>query len=69
MLNDRLREMLEDVRSLAGPAFAGIGVLVCRDLATLPITPLRPRSQTIGAGSTLARLIHEPSRQGFANLV
>lgn len=34
-----------EVRDGAGPSFSGIGLLISRDLGTLPIVPLRPMEQ------------------------
>jgi hypothetical protein len=40
-----LKELLRRVQSKAGPAFSGIGVLVCDQPELLPICPLRPQSE------------------------
>lgn len=44
MLEERLRELLNEVRRRAGPDFSGIGVVVASETATLPIVSLRPNA-------------------------
>lgn len=45
MLIEDLRSLLCDVRRCAGNAFAGVGVLVTADCATLPVVSLRPQAR------------------------
>lgn len=47
MLEERLRELLDEVRRRAGPDFSGIGVVVASGTATLPIVPLRPNAPVL----------------------
>ncbi|RWM14929.1 MAG: hypothetical protein EOR73_25620 [Mesorhizobium sp.] len=41
-MSRKLHELLTEVRDSAGASFSGIGLLISRDPAALPIVPLRP---------------------------
>ncbi|MDB5712865.1 MAG: hypothetical protein JWO15_262 [Sphingomonadales bacterium] len=60
MLLIRLHDLLEDVRTRAGPTFTGIGVIVATDLKSLPIAPLRADSRP-DFGRSLAETLAEIS--------
>lgn len=56
MLRENLLELLKGVQARAGSSFAGMGIIVCADPSTLPITSLRQTPSAVGSWSTLETL-------------
>lgn len=56
VLLENLYELLRGVQALAGPSFAGTGLIVSADPSMLPITSLRETPGAVGSRSTLETL-------------
>lgn len=57
LLGRKLHTLLTDVSNGAGASFSGIGLLISRDPASLPIMPLRPTEHIDGTKSVVDTLI------------